>query len=125
MQVCHEKVGKTMQVKFQVNNGFKASFAEISLGVIRRPVKNPGDAEISELDHEARGDEDVLSLDVAVEDVAAVDVVDREAELEEDEEDELLVQLLAALRRDQGEQVPAHTEFHHNVHIIALVEGCL
>ena len=54
-----------------------------------------------------------------------MDVVDREAELEEDEEDELLVQLLAALRRDQGEQVPAHTEFHHNVHIIALVEGCL
>ena len=57
--------------------------------------------------------------------MAAVDVVDREAELEEDEEDELLVEMLAALRRDQGEQIPAHTEFHHNVHIIALVEGCL
>ena len=69
--------------------------ADLRAQVVRRPdtsfrklgcpVKNPSDAEVSELNNKSRCDKNILSLDVTVENVTAMDVVDSETELEKNE----------------------------------------
>ena len=48
-------------------------------------------------------------------DVPAVDVLDGEADLEEDEEDQILVEKFPPLARDEREEISASTELHDDL----------
>ena len=60
-----------------------------------------------------------------MEDVPAVDVLDREADLEEDEEDEVLAEMFAPLSGDEREEVTPGAVLHDDLDGVVAVEGLL
>lgn len=57
--------------------------------------------------------------------VPAVDVLDGQADLEEDEEDEVLTEVFAPLPGDEREEVSASTVLHDDLDKVGSMEGLL
>ena len=82
------------------------------------------EAEVAELDEAGRGEEDVRALDIAVEHFVAVDVVEGEADLQEEEEGLVLLEVaevIGGAGLDLAVEIARVGELHNNQQLVILL----